>query len=260
MMRILFAISIAGLLGACTAPDPNRRLSTNWIVQPREAPADPVVVTSGDLVMKQTLHPTGASQLGSDYQHGSGDDDFLPEGTLLYEVANPVSKVYCAMNLAKSGTLQKILSGPSTTQRCLVDSDGDGRFEGKFVARSPIEGVPLVNGQLPKELKPVEPPVAYTAVEPSVVGDTYWVGIRYDGKPLLYDRRNFSIDFGNDESDSGLTDWSYIKAEDMPAELSMMRSRFTVVSEGEDGLVIRIDRMMPPQPFSVVQTTTYTTY
>ncbi|WP_047006081.1 hypothetical protein [Aurantiacibacter gangjinensis] len=250
-------VALGAMQSACSTPDPTLRLDTNWIVQPAPAPAEPVRVESGDSVLRQTLHPEGAARLLGDVQHGTGEDDLLPDGSLLYLVNSPVAVVYCGLNLAEISTLNRIFLDSSNNQRCLVDADKDGSFESAFNARSPIEGLPIVNSRLPENRRAVEPPVAYEVVSPEAVGDNYWVEIEYQGRPLLYNRRNFGIQYGNAESDQRLSSWQYVSGEEFPASLSMMGATFTVLSEDESGLLIRIDRTMPRRAFSVIQTVTY---
>ena len=258
--QIFLLLSLAAMQAACSSPDPNRRLTTNWIIQPTDVATEPVRVESGGTVIRQTLHPDGAAQLSADVQHGTGEDDLLAEGTVLYRVRNPVANVYCATNLANTSTLNAIFLNSTNAQRCLVDEDQDGAFESAFTVRSPIEGVPIVNGLLPTERRPIEPPVAYEKAEPSIVGDTYWVEIEYRGRPLLYDRRNFGIQYGNDRVDQRLTSFQHVDGDELPQSLNMLGSSFTVLEEDDDGLLIRIDRPMAPLPFSVTQITTYSYY
>ncbi|MCA1750088.1 MAG: hypothetical protein LC634_11405 [Sphingomonadales bacterium] len=257
---MLILLVVFGGLTGCTGIDPTRTLTTIWMVQPAEVPSEEVTVSSGDLVLRQPLHPTALAVLEADLQHGSGDDDFLPAGTRLFEVQNASAQVFCALNLAYTPDLQRILLGTSSAQRCLVDANNDSLFEGKFVFHSPIQGLPLVEGQLPKDPDPVEPPVPYRRGSPSEVGDEYFVGIRYEGKPLLYNRRNFRIRFGNSQSQDGLTNFSYTSGDDYPKSHNMLGSQFTIVAEDDGTLTIRIDRMMPLQPFSVTQTVSYRFY
>ena len=235
-----------------------RNLSTLWIVMPATEPAGrEVSVKSGELIMKQRLIPAGLAKLTGSAVDPEGKFE-LTSGAELFRVQSGVP-VYCIAGKRAPGGVAKWLVGGGSSQLCLVDADSDGRFEGEFTTASAVGGLPTIAGKRPKEADPLVAPVAYERADPSTMTTQYWVGIEYQGKPLLYNRRNFAVSFGTDKSDSSLTDWVYTGAE-MPASQTLLGATWTVLALEEDRLKVRIDQPIPPQPFGIVQTTTYRFY
>jgi hypothetical protein len=131
------------------------------------------------------------------------------------------------------------------------------RFESYFDTISVVPGLPTIAGKRPKKPKPVATPVAYEVAAPADLEKPFWIGIRYQGKALIYDWRNFQVSFGSDTTDGSLTDFIHTSGSNYPMSLSLLGARFTVLGLEDKKLKVRVDETMPPQPFGIMRTVTY---
>jgi hypothetical protein len=233
-------------------------MTTIWMVQPADsaAPAE-VEVGARDLILKQKLLPSGLARLTGSFQDDGGKRSLGP-GTQLFEVKSDVP-IYCVAGLREPKGFEKFMKGDSRVQLCLIDTDADGRFDAYFEPVSMVPGLPTITGKRPKSPRPMTP-VAYEPAEPSALEKSYWVGIEYQGKPLIYDRRNFGISYGSDDSKGAVTDWIYTSGSTYPISKQLLGASFTVLGMSGDKLRVRIDQPMPPQPFGVIRTVSYRFY
>ena len=248
--------SLALASSVAAAQDP-RQMSTIWMVQPSETQPDTVEAGSTDFIMKQRLLPTGLVRLTGTFQDAKGKRSF-GTGTQLFEVKSDVP-IYCVAGMREPKGFEKWMVGGATSQFCLVDMDSDQRFDGYFEPVSMVPGLPTIAGKRPKKPKPMAP-VAYEIADPSTLEKPFWIGIQYQGKPLLYDRRNFGVSFGSDTSKGALTSWVYTSGSNYPLSQNLLGASFTVLGETDGRLRVRIDQPIPPQPFGVVHTVTYRIY
>lgn len=236
----------------------SRSFSTMWIVMPdnQRTPRE-VSVKGGELILKQRAMPFGLARLTGPAADPKGKFD-LTAGTELFRLQSDVP-IYCLAGKNAPTGVAKWLLGGSTTHLCLVDADADGRFEGQFVTASQVEGLPTLVGKRPKTADPIIAPAAYAPAAPSSGTTQYWVGVEYQGKPLLYNRRNFTVSFGNGKDKGSLTDWVYTGGT-FPAEQTLLGAKWTVLALDGDQLKVRIDQSMPPQPFAIMHSVTYRFY
>jgi hypothetical protein len=233
--------------------------STKWIVAdsldtPTGAPRT-IKVRSGDVFLRHRLLPKAAAILDADLKDEAGKT-ILTKGSQMFALEVEGVDIFCDANQKSPSAMTALLVGGGFKNVCGVDSDRDGRFDSYFSARSLIKGLPSIEGKLPKVAKKSNN-VVYRRVEPSTMTAQYFVGIEFEGKPLLYDRRNFRITFGEGNNHKSLSDWSYLKGGSYPQSMELLDSKFTLVSEKDGTLEIKIDREMPSQPFGVVMTVTY---
>ena len=258
-MRLVLCLGAGALIltSAGSAQSPDRRMTTIWTIEPADSPRPSVEAAAGDILWKQRLLPTGLVRLSAPYQDAGGKRSF-GAGTQLFEVKSDVP-VYCVAGMRDPKGFEKWLKSGSTTQFCLVDLDSDLRFDGYFEPISMVPGLPTIAGKRPKNPKPMSP-VSYELIDPSSMEKPFWVGIQYQGKPLLYDRRNFAISFGSDTGKGSLTSWVYTSGSDYPLSQELLGARFTVLGMSGDKLQVRIDEPIPAQPFGVAYSVTYRIY
>jgi hypothetical protein len=236
---------------------PSREMTTVWMVQPAEPTAGELEVKARDLILKQKLLPSGLAQLTDSFQDAGGKRS-LGSGTQLFEVKSDVP-IYCVAGLREPGGFEKFMTGGASRQFCLIDMDSDRRFDAYFETGSMVPGLPTIAGKRPKKPKAMSP-VGYEVVEPSTIEKSFWIGIEYQGKPLIYDRRNFAISFGSESGKGSMTDWVYTSGSAYPLTKQLLGASFTVLGVNGDKLKVRIDQPMPPQPFGVVHSVSYRFY
>lgn len=258
-MRLKFYLgaSVVLLSSAAAAQMPDRRMTTIWMVQPADTQPGPIEAEARDIIWKQRLLPTGLARLTESYQDSNGKRSFGP-GTQLFEVKSDVP-IYCVAGMRDPKGFEKWLKSGSTSQFCLVDMNSDQRFDGYFEAISMVPGLPTIAGKRPKNPKPMTP-VGYELADPSTMEKPFWVGIEYQGKPLIYDRRNFAVSFGSDTGKGSLTSWVYTSGSNYPLSQELLGARFTVLGVTGNKIQLRIDQPIPPQPFGVAHSVTYRVY
>lgn len=255
MNKIAVTIASFGALMSITvtgaASAQSRNMSTVWMIQPSaETPPEQVIGYDG-WVLKQALLPEGLFRLDGDAKV-PGRPPLFPKNAQLIEVRTDGAIVACDAIARR----QKLLGA---NQYCLIDYDRDGSFDGMFAVQNISKGggMPTVQGRYPTKAKPIEP-VAYSRLNPTEIATQYFVGIRNAGKAAIYDRQNFQICYGSEAATNCLTDWSYTSASVFPATMELLGAKFTVLSRDEGQVKLRVDRTMPPQPFGIISTTTYT--
>jgi hypothetical protein len=139
------AIAAGALLLAAT-PAAAERVETYWRLEPVVAEA-PTRVKFGDPFFDQRLLPVRLVELTENLAVGGKT---LPAGTLLYLVFNADRKIgYCTIKDRSLGNQARTLFIPILDQRpCLVDKDGDGRFDASFSVFDKYGGLPSARGSL----------------------------------------------------------------------------------------------------------------
>jgi hypothetical protein len=250
-----YLLAVSGSAAVAQAP---REMTTIWLVQPAvEITGQTVEVSRGDFLLKQRALPSGLARLTGELSTPDGKRHFTANHEL-FEVKSDMP-IYCAVQARAQSGLEKWLTEGATKQFCLVDSNSDLQFDAYFEPISQIPGLPTISGKRPKKLKPLSP-VPYAMADASTMQATYWIGIEYQGKPLIYDRLNFAVAFGSEVSKGSLTDWVYTSGSKFPASSGLLGAKFTVLDNPGGKIKVRIDQPMPPQPFGVMRTTTYRIY
>jgi hypothetical protein len=249
-MRIALALLVSVLV-APAASAQRRDMQTIWFVQPAPVPNGELTLAGGDFVLKQRLLPMGLAELSSTI-----DDPIakvsVAAGEQLVEVISPEVKIYCQARTAK----QKLVG---FSQVCLIDSDKDGRFDATFKTQSQTKGLLNIGGNRPKKPTPITP-VAYTVVPPQTMKDHYFVAIERRNFFNIWSSESFTIAFGRQGELERITAPTSFKAKDMPKELNVLGARFTALSETAGKMKIRVHSAIPPQPFGVTKTVSYSFY
>ncbi len=217
-----------------------------------------VQIKSGDMFMRHRLLPPKAARLNADMIDAQGKV-VIAKGTEMFSLGAGGLIVFCEAGPKDPSALKSLLVAGGYAHDCGIDRDGDGAFESHFKARGVVKGLPSLSGKIPKQPASVTRS-GYELIAPTALATTYFVGIEYEGKPLLYNRRNFRISFGNGNKQQSLSDWSYVSGASYPQSLGLLGGRFTILSEANGALTVRIDRDLPPQPFGIVQTVKYSFY
>jgi len=139
-------LAMTALAATAAAPASAERIRTYWRLKPvaEEAPG---AVATGIPFFQQKLLPVRLVALTEPLTVGSAT---LPEGTFLYLVFNDEGKIgYCTIKDRSAGNKARTLFIPILDQRpCLVDGDGDGRFEKTFSVYDKDGGPPTARGSI----------------------------------------------------------------------------------------------------------------
>ena len=240
-------LALALLAGSSSAAAANRFVTTIWSVGESLVPAGEREIGRLDYVFKHRLLPTGLAEVAE----GSPETG-LAAGAQLVELQTGGALVFCDADIRG----QKLVGH---AQPCLVDADRDGRFESMFRTTSVTKGMLTVQGKLPKKPKPIGP-LAYRRLDPAQFKQALFVGLQYRGDANLFDNQVFEVKYGSDDKTGSLTERIVHKKGNIPGETAFLGGRFTILSTAPEGIRVRVDQPMPPQPFAVFQTTTYRVY
>ncbi len=228
----------------------DRQLTTVWMIE--EAPVSPEEreVVREDFVIRQRLMPVGVAQLTA-VDLPSGIDASLSAAQLV-EIRTPNALVFCDPEIRSQKPI-------GHAQSCFVDADRDGRFEAMFLTSSVTKGLLTIQGNRPKNPKAITP-IPYKRLLPEDFKAEYFVGVQYRGNANPAHNHVFEINFGTQGKMGALSDRFIIKRSEIPGSRTPFGGQFTILSENQTGIKIRVDRPFPSQPFGIVQTTTYRIY
>lgn len=259
MNRLGAALAVMATIGCSAAADaaPRQSLLTLWQVVP--APADALgerMVADGDMVLRQALLPTGLAVLDDAVQDTGREKLSIAAGTQLVQASTGTGKAYCALATERADKSGARVENKRGTTLCLLDADGNGRFEGMFDTTGGV-GLLMVQTEVPKAPRPCD--IGYTVRPAAEVKGDFWVGIRYEQYFNIYGNRMFFTDFGGRGEKSSLTDFDKFKsAGPFPITKEAMGAKLTVLAAEPKGSRIRIDAAMPAQPFAIISYTTTT--
>jgi hypothetical protein len=149
--------AVAGLF-FIVIPAKAERIETFWRLEPVTSQA-PETVTTGEDFLEQRLLPVSMVSLDADVTHGTKT---ILKGSMLYLVFNGSGEIaYCTLKDRSTANQARTLGIPALDQRpCLLDSDGDGRFDHVFSVFDKYGGPPSVRGSI-DGAKPLAASVAY---------------------------------------------------------------------------------------------------
>ena len=226
-----------------------------WYVAESDQPLGRRTVNDGDYVLRSRLLPPSLIRLTADAVEPATGRVIAPAGTQLFGLESRAAPIWCVAGRRDPGVAERILlSGGSNRQICLVDSDKDGDLDGHFRVQNVVKGVPNFAGHLPRELDPLSG-AAFETQRPDQIETDYFVGIRFEGMPMVGGRPVFSITFGNERSRERLTDVVRPRTEN--PVVRALDAEFEIVARNGETLDVDVRRNIPVQPFHVVQTVTY---
>ena len=154
-MKFLGIAIVAAAIGAPATAEP---LTSLWTLEPVATPASTVVW--GQAIVEQRLLPFKLAKLDAP---GAG----LDAKTYLFLVYNAAGQVaYCTFKDSSGNHVAKSLFIPALDKRpCLVDSDGDGRFDQKFSVFEKYGSLATPSGNL-SEAKLLPASIPYTLADP----------------------------------------------------------------------------------------------
>lgn len=240
--RLAVALMVGGL-AATPGLAQRAQLSTIWWLEPSAPPPGIRHLAGKEQVLKQRLLPAGLTMLGRTVSKAEASFD-LPAGTELIEVKGGPGPIFCDGQLRQS-------------QGCFLDSDGDGRFDASFRTWSQTPGLVMINGRMPKKLVSLASPIPYSTLDPATSTLDAFVAIERRNWFNIYGLESFTILFGSSAKQERITDPVQFKSSELPKRVHILGSDFTVLSEKDGRMAIRVDFAMPRQPFGVTKTVTY---
>lgn len=239
-----------------------REYQAVWVIAPSEQPLGPRSVNDGEYVFRNRLLPLGLVRLQTPAAKADGEI-IVPAGAQLFAVLTEGPPIYCVAGRREADRMvQALIGGGVNRQLCLVDMDRDQDFDGWFRSGNQVRGVPNFAGHRPRELEPVSG-AAYERLRPDEMEIQYHVGVRYEGTVGLLSRRRtpvFAIVYGTEDSLGMLTEQVRPQRDSDPFVVTPLGAEFVVNERRGDTIDIDVRRNVPPQPFGVVQTVTYTYY
>lgn len=233
-----------------------RNYLTAWILQPE---LDPEFLTqrtlvSGDLVLRQRLLPPTLARLSADAILDENGETVIPGGAELFGLVTAGPPIFCVAGTPDRSNFGQFMLGVGNTQRCLVDLDRDGRFDGYFRRNSEMEGLPNIRGRRPRNPDAIRP-VVYELAPSSTMRTYYFAGIQYNGQPpYLRGRPTFSVVYGTEQNRGRLSQSFTGDAERYPQTMTVMGAAFTFDAAVDGGIEATVLRPMPPRPFVVIRT------
>lgn len=232
-----------------------REVRAGWLVlPPAELPPEATVHT-GELVIRQRLVPIGYSTVDVNASDDTGAV-IVPAGTNMIRLIANTGIFECAIATENKGLSAFLVGG--SIHICLQDKDKDGFFESYARYKGNVQGLPSMNGRLPKTLRALKAPVAYTNHDPRTLPTDYFIGIRYDGKSSLSGMPIFVDVFGSGK-DVGSLDHAWPRADGGTGKLQatgrvlLKGAVFDVVANEADALTVRVMTPFPPGVFSISQ-------
>lgn len=234
-------------------------IETAWIVQPDQAQLGERNVRDGEYVVKHRLLPTSLAELREDVQDAKTGKVLARAGDQLFGLLTSGAPVFCVNSVPKQSLGRNLLFGSGNLQRCLIDSDVDGRFDAEFNAGNAIPGLPNFMRKRPKKPDSVKGG-SYALIDPKLDKQNYFVAIRYEGRAGIIGKGSlptFSVRFGTDGNVGSLTYDTVPETGVMPFDVRMLGSRFTVILRDGEVVRVKIEESIPEQRFGVVQTIRY---
>lgn len=225
-----------------------RGVMTIWNVEAAEPRPEPFQVGPNDYVIRQRLLPMGLAELNG-AAPGLGA---MVAGKQLIELQGGGAAIFCDPVIRA----KKLLGH---AQLCLMDSDRDGRFDAYFETSSVTKGIVTIQGSRPKRPTALEP-VGYRRIDPRQFDQQLFLGVQYRGNANIFGNFVFEIRYGSEGNMGSLTRRILHKKANVPGSTDVLGGRFSILESGSGGIKVRIDSPLPPQPFGVLQTTTYRIY
>jgi hypothetical protein len=230
----------------------DRTMKTIWTIEASTSTPTAQKLKPRDYIFRQRLLPTAIAQIDG-IALGVSIEGVTNE-TQLVEIQSAGAAVFCDPVVRA----QKLIGH---AQPCFIDGDNDGRFEGLFMTTSVTEGLLNIQGNRPKKPRAILP-VTYKKLASDQFKRQLFFGIQYRGNANVLSNHVFEYNFGdlNTVEKDSITNRFIVKRNELPMKMDIMGGSFTLMSESADGIVVRIDKTLPSQPFGVLQTTTYRFY
>jgi hypothetical protein len=255
--RAMMLLVGGGLAFSAEAGEQQQSFRTVWQVEAATGPETELSIAPGALVFKQRLLPFGLAVLDEEYRASKLDEN-LSIGTELIRTVGSAFPVYCALRAKNPNFLAALSPLPNKKMRCFVDDNQDGRFDREMIGYSNTPELPHPIGFLPKSMVPTVS-LRYSTRDATKFSSGFVVGVKYTGQAKIGTLRRFQTVYGTEDR------WGYFSSDniftkrdsDLPKTLAVLGATFVVLGGDGRNVRIRVDRMMPPQPFGVVARTIY---
>jgi hypothetical protein len=246
--------------GAILTPAANPDyVETAWIVQADPTQVGERNVRDGEFILKQRLLPPALAELDEDVKDAKSGKILAKAGDQLFGLLTSGAPVFCVNAMPKQNVARSLLFGSGNLQRCLIDSDNNGRFDAEFNAGNAIPGLPNFMRKRPKKPDLVSGG-AYRSIDPNMDKQRYFVAVRYEGRAGIIGKGSlptFSVKFGTEGNIGSLTYDTVPDTGVMPFDVRMLSSRFTVMARDGEVIRVNVQEAMPEQRFGVVQSIRY---
>ncbi|RST31474.1 hypothetical protein HMF7854_11960 [Sphingomonas ginkgonis] len=181
-MRFGFVAAILAVTSALSSPAQAQRspLETVWWIEPAAPPPGIRQLASKEHVLKQRLLPSGLVRLSRAVSTAEAGID-LAAGSELIEVTGGPGVIFCDGRMKATKMLGVAFQG------CLIDQNGDGRFDAAFRTLSQAPALVMIGGRMPGKLLPLSAPISYEREDPATSTLGNFVAI---------ERRNYSTSTG----------------------------------------------------------------
>jgi hypothetical protein len=254
--------SLAALLFATallTPPADPEQIETAWVVQPDQSQIGDRDVRDGAYVLKHRLLPHSLAELREDVKDERSGKVLARAGDQLFGLLTSGAPVFCVNSVPRQNVLRTLFIGSGNRQRCLIDTNSDGRLDAEFNAGNAIPGLPNFSRKRPRKPDAVTGG-AYDVIEPHLDRQNYFVAIRYEGRAAVMGKGSlptFSIRYGTDGNIGSLTHDFVPETGVMPFDVRMLGSQFTVTARDGETVRVKIHEAIPAQRFGVMMTVRY---
>ncbi len=210
-----------------------------WDVEPQPMAVEPVVLHKSDVLTTARLLPHTMLVASEDVRDLKGLM-IVPTGTPLIGLQSR-TPIGCLMKPIRPGSiLSEILWGQGHLT-CLVDTDGDGKFDRFFQKGAPRVNLISGGGKLPAQMN-VAQPASYRRADPATLEDAPRVEIRFGSHAPLVKESNF-INFavnGNESAPFG--DWIIVKDKNIPGDFEVMGGMFHAIDQADGKITVKMVR------------------
>jgi hypothetical protein len=203
---------------AVTSPAAAKKLYSAWLIEPT-GPIGEVDAKIGDNFLEQRLVPYRLAQLSADAALSGSKT--LAKGTYLFAVYQDDGKrAFCTIKDQSAGNVAKSLFIPALDRRpCLVDGDGDGRFEATFSVFDKYGSALTPSGNL-TSAKALAIPIAYQMVNSTDFPVKR--GFRYSFGRVGAERRIvIDVVYNNGSGYQPMNNYDPLKSPTMPRALNL---------------------------------------
>ena len=250
MLRIAAGVAAiaAGLFAASALPAARGpEVASIWDIQGATPWTEEHAVGNTETLIELPIHPRGLIKIGEDVPGGPLGLPLLRQDELLYKVTVQGTGLYCTVDAQEPIANEARFA--HTILICLVDRDGDGRFEGYF-RRGASKGVPLIFGTVPEELKPIGA-ISYEQAPPAALADTFTMRVKLDSDPAKAKKLRFVYEAGHGKNVLPLTVVTEVRNSAYPQVFELLGGLFELTGVRDGKAVIRMTSPTTLYPYMV---------
>lgn len=252
MMRATFGAALI-LLSTMAMPSwaETVPLSAKWIIDTSKIPAH-VELRKGKVLFSANLLPSKLVRIeGAAVATGTGELRAASGGQFMVYTDNTGAEVYCSTKtvdlMHKGGFLYLRYND---TYMCLLDRDGDGKFELSYEIRSGLAALPILTHGKTDDMVPITP-VSYATIDPDQLDIPLMLTLRWNIGNGFDDRLGFNVSVGADanagflprEAALTLSTWYGLNKGEVPGTFGFANMRIHVASTAAKAATIDIERL-----------------